>query len=127
MEEQGYKLKDSLVFQDNKSSILMEENGQSSCTGNARHINIHYFWIKDKVEQWEVWVAYNPTHMMLDDYFTKPLVGALFIKFHEYVMVWKLITDLFVSFDTNRIKEKDENRNKKRVICGYFYIREMHT
>ena len=37
---QGYKIEDTVVYQDNKSAILMEINGRNSCTGNSRHINI---------------------------------------------------------------------------------------
>ena len=43
MEAQGYKVKDSVIYQDNKSAILMEINGKNSYTGNSRHINIRYF------------------------------------------------------------------------------------
>lgn len=94
MEAQRYKLKDNVLFQDNKSAILMEKNGRNSCTGNSRHINVRYFWIKDKVDQKEVRVEYTPSHLMLADYFTKPLMGALFIKLREYIMGWKPIDDL---------------------------------
>ena len=43
MEAQGYSLKDNVIYQDNKSAILMEINGRNSCSGNSRHINIRYF------------------------------------------------------------------------------------
>jgi len=36
----GYEIKDNVVYQDNKSAILMEINGRKSCTRNSRHINI---------------------------------------------------------------------------------------
>lgn len=105
MNEQGYELKDNVIYQDNKSAILMEKNGRNSCTGNSRHINIRYFWIKDKVDSGEVRVDYTPTHLMLADYFTKPLMGTLFIKLREYVMGWKPIEDLIISLNNSRIKE----------------------
>ena len=43
LNEQGYEIKDNVVFQDNKSAILMENNGIKSCTGNSRHINFRFF------------------------------------------------------------------------------------
>ena len=54
MEAQGYKVKNNILYQDNKSAILMEKNGRNSCTGNSKHIDVRYFWIKDRVDQGEV-------------------------------------------------------------------------
>ena len=64
------------MFQDNKSAILMESNGRNSCTGNSRHINVRYFFIKDRIDKGEMKVEYLPTDLMLADYFTKPLNGT---------------------------------------------------
>jgi len=50
MESQGYKIDKHVLYQDNKSAILMEINGRNSCTDNSRHIDIRYFWIKDRVD-----------------------------------------------------------------------------
>ena len=83
----------------------MEKNGKNICTRNWRHINVRYFWIKDRVDQGEFRTEYTPTHLMLAHYFTKPLVGSLFIKLHEYVMGWKPIDDLITPLDATRIKE----------------------
>jgi hypothetical protein len=76
MEAQGYIIDNNTLYQDNKSAILMEINRRNSCTGNSRQINIRYFWIKDKVNSGEIKVEYLPTHIMLADYFTKPLQGS---------------------------------------------------
>ena len=45
---QGYDIKQN-IFQDNQSEIKMKKNGKKSCTGNSRHIDIHYFFAKDRV------------------------------------------------------------------------------
>ena len=73
MEGQGYKVKDSVIYQDNQSAILMEINGRDSRTENSRYINIRYFWIKDRIDNKEVRIEYLPTHIILVDYYTKPL------------------------------------------------------
>ena len=86
LKEQGYGIKNNVLFQDNQSAIRMEVNGRNSCTGNSRHIDIRYFFVKDRVDQGEVQVKYCPTKDMLADFFTKPLQGALFNKFREQVM-----------------------------------------
>ena len=86
LEEQGYKLKSNLIHQDNQSAMKMEVNGRTSCTGNSRHVNIRYFFIKDRVDKGEVDITYCPTGQMLADFFTKPLQGSLFKKFKSVIM-----------------------------------------
>ena len=57
------------------SAIHMEKNGRNSCTGNSRHIHIIYFFVKDIIYKGEMRVEYCPTHLLLADLFTKPLMG----------------------------------------------------
>ena len=80
---QGVVIKQNVTYQDNQSAILMEKNGCNSCTGNSRHIDIRYFFIKDRVDKKEVSIEYCPTHSMLADFFTKSLQGALFRKYKD--------------------------------------------
>jgi hypothetical protein len=40
---QGYRVVENLLLQDNKSSILLEQNGKASSGKHTRHINIQYF------------------------------------------------------------------------------------
>ena len=48
---QGYILHKNVLYQDNESAIKMEKNGINSCTGNARHVSISYFFVKDLVDK----------------------------------------------------------------------------
>ena len=43
LDEQGYGIKDNIIFQDNQSTMKMLINGRNPCTGNSRHINVRYF------------------------------------------------------------------------------------
>ena len=43
-------------------------------------------------------IVYCPTHLMLDDYFTKPLQGELFHKFRDIIMV--RVSTLTLLYDT---------------------------
>ena len=76
--EQGYEIRNNIIYQDNESAIKMEVNGRNSCTGNSRHVDIKYFWVKDRVDKKEVEIKYCPTTLMLADYYTKPLQGNVF-------------------------------------------------
>ena len=78
LQAQGYSVGGSTIYQDNKSAILLEKNGRGSSSKRMRHINIRYFFIRDRVQSDEVDIKYCPTEEMVADYFTKPLQGALF-------------------------------------------------
>ena len=78
LEEQGYKIKENIVYQDNQSAMKIEKNGIQSCGQKLRHINKRYFFIKDRVDMNEIRIEYCPTEKMLADFFTKPLQGKLF-------------------------------------------------
>ena len=47
---QGNKIENNIYFQDNESTIRFETNGRNSCGSKSRHINIRYFWIKNRLE-----------------------------------------------------------------------------
>ena len=83
---QGYAIKDNILYEDNKSTMLMLKNGRNSCTGNSRHIDIRYFFVKDRIDKGELRVEYCPSSIMLADFFTKPLQGQLFKKFRDVIM-----------------------------------------
>ena len=86
LEELGYCMRTNVLYQDNQSAIKMEKNGKSSTTGKSRHVHIRYFFLKDRVSKGEVEIQYCPTSIMLADYFTKPLQGALFRKYWNVIM-----------------------------------------
>ena len=43
MEAQGYDIKRNILYQDNKSAILLKTNGKSSSSPQTRAMNIRYF------------------------------------------------------------------------------------
>jgi hypothetical protein len=86
MEAQGYKIDDNILYQDNKSAILLEKNGKASSSKRTKHINIRYFFITDRIQKKELSVEWCPTENMIGDYATKPLQGAAFKKFRDYIM-----------------------------------------
>jgi hypothetical protein len=48
MKAQGSQVRDNVLFQDNKSSNLLEKNGKASSSKRTKHINIRYFFITDR-------------------------------------------------------------------------------
>jgi hypothetical protein len=86
LEAQGYKIDDNVLYEDNKSSILLETNGRGSSSKRTRHIAIRYFFIADRVKSKEIRIEYCPTGIMIADYFTKPLQGMIFRKWRDMIM-----------------------------------------
>ena len=86
MGAQGYPLVENKFHQDNMSTIRFEKNGRKSCGPNSRHIDIRYFFIKDRLENDGFEVVHCPTWRMLADFFTKPLQGNLFRKLRAVIM-----------------------------------------
>jgi hypothetical protein len=86
MDAQGYGIQENIVFQDNKSAILMEKNGKASSSKRTKHINIRYYFVTDRINKKELTVEWCPTGDMIGDYMTKPTQGALFRKFRDQIM-----------------------------------------
>ena len=86
LDAQGYGIRDSVVYQDNKSAILLEENGKMSSSKRTRHLNIRYFFVTDRIRAKELRIEHCPTEEMISDYFTKPLQGALFRRMRNTLM-----------------------------------------
>jgi len=89
LEHHGYRVDKNIVFQDNKTSILLEINGLKSAGKRSRAINLRYVWITDQIKKGNVSVEYCPTGEMKADFFTKPLVGAKIFRFRKSILVEK--------------------------------------
>jgi len=66
------------IYQDNKSTILLSENGKMSSSKRTKQLDVCYYFVTDCIKRGEVKVAYCPRENMLADFFTKPLQGATF-------------------------------------------------
>jgi hypothetical protein len=76
----------SVIIQDNTSTIQLEKNGKQSSTKRTRHINIRYFYVRSKVKNGDVRIVYCPTKEMVSDYLTKPLQGSVFRTHRNSIM-----------------------------------------
>ena len=88
MAAQGFKFKRNIFYQDNQSAMRLERNGRQSCGQKSRHIDIRYFFIKDRIKSGDIDLQYCPTEIMLADFFTKPLQGKQFKLLRSAVMGW---------------------------------------
>ena len=86
LQAQGYAVNENIVYQDNKSAILLETNGKASSSKRTKHINVRYFFVTDRIAKQELKVEWCPTGDMIADFMTKPLQGALFRRFRDMIM-----------------------------------------
>ena len=86
LEAQGYESKDTVVLHDNKSCMLLHNNGKASSSKRTRHLNIRYYFLSDRIANGELRVEFCPTDEMVADFFTKPLQGAKFREFRKIIM-----------------------------------------
>ena len=51
---QVYEIRNHIIYQDNETTIKLENNGRNSYIGNSRHVDRENFWVKDRVDKNEV-------------------------------------------------------------------------
>ena len=82
----GVEISKNILYQDNKSAMLLERNGFESVGKRSKHLNIRYFFVKDIERAGMVCIEHCPTAEMIADFFTKPLQGQKFKEFRSQVL-----------------------------------------
>ena len=75
IESQGYEVECIDLHQDNTSTKLLMKNGRLSSGKKTKHIQAKFFFIKDRIDDWEMTVVNCPNEGMWADILTKPLQG----------------------------------------------------
>ena len=78
MEAQGYTIESNVLYQDNKSTILLAKNGRMSAGKNCWDIKNWFFLITDRVDQGDLLISHMGTKSMWADVNTKPVQGGLY-------------------------------------------------
>ena len=86
MEAQGYPIENNILYQDNKSTILLAKNGRMSTEKNRKHVKNRFFLITDKVSQGDLEIRHMGKKEMWADINTKPVQGQLFMIFRAEMM-----------------------------------------
>jgi hypothetical protein len=82
---QGYDMEPATIYQDNQSTIALIAKGRSTAEA-TRHINIRFYFVKDRIDSGELEVSYMPTQNMIADILTKPLQGELFRRLRKLLL-----------------------------------------
>ncbi len=86
LKAQGFAVSNNILYQDNKSAMLVETNGRASSSKRTRHIEIRYYYVADRVAKGDLRVVWCPTDEMIADLVTKPLQGKAFVKFRDLLI-----------------------------------------
>ena len=92
MEAQGYRIVANILYQDNKSTILLLNNGKESAGKHLRALNIHVFFVNDQIEKKNIEVWYCNTKEMWADPMTKPKQGREFKHMVDLLMGRKSVS-----------------------------------
>jgi hypothetical protein len=74
---QGHDTGPVTIYQDNTSCLALVERGRSGAE-RTRHISIHYFWVKERVDNGEPSIERKGIVDMYANLLTKPLQGSQF-------------------------------------------------
>jgi hypothetical protein len=89
LNDQGLNISSVVIKQDNQSTIALIEKGRST-SEKTRHVNIRYFWIKDRIDNGNLKVEYQATEDMVADVLTKPLQGDKFVILRNKLLNWPM-------------------------------------
>ena len=81
LDTQGCNIFDNIVFQDNKSAIISENNSKASSRKRTKHMNIIYCFPTDRIKKYELSIEWCPIADTIGYFMTKPGQGAVFTKF----------------------------------------------
>jgi hypothetical protein len=85
--EFGYELGPVKLYQDNEAAIKLLENNMSN-SFKSKHINVRYFYAREKIDNGELKIIKLPTDKMIADVLTKPMTGVK----HKVMVEWLLNT-----------------------------------
>ena len=86
MKAQRFVGRNNILYQDNKSAMLLETNGYASSSKRTRHIKIRYYLVPDRIAKGDLRIVWCPTEQMIADFLTKPLQGNAFVKIRDLIM-----------------------------------------
>jgi hypothetical protein len=85
---QGHGDQPATIFQDNLSCMSLLAKGKSTSM-RTRHIQIRYFWVKERVDNGEAVILHMRSEAMGPaNALTKPLVGSQFIEERQQLTNW---------------------------------------
>ena len=70
---QGEEAKEDILYQDDKSCIILHKNYLFSTSKGSKYINIYYFFAVDRIEKEKMRIVYYLIEDMIADRSSKPV------------------------------------------------------
>ena len=86
LKDQGYDFHVNVIYQDNQSTIRLENNDRRSSINQKRHANIRYYFITDSITNQDSQIELCPTLDIIRDYFINSLQGYQFRRFLNIII-----------------------------------------
>ena len=58
LEAKGFDIKEAVMYQDNLSALIINNNGRLSSVNRIKHIHVRYLLIKDRMSMGDLKVKY---------------------------------------------------------------------
>jgi hypothetical protein len=85
---QGHPLGPAIIYQDNMSSMALAAKGRPT-SKRSRHIDIRYFWIKERCDVGDIKIVHRPTELMGPaNILTKAVQAAQFVSERQQLTNW---------------------------------------
>ena len=84
---QGHETGPLTVYQDNMSCLALMKRGRSAAE-KTRHIDIRYFWMKERVTGGDAVMKHLGTEKMYANVLTKPLQGSQYVIERDMLTGW---------------------------------------
>jgi hypothetical protein len=75
----------TMIYVDNQSAIKLAKNPVQH--GRSKHIDTRFHFLRDHVKQKTIELQYCHTTEQVADIFTKPLLGAIFMRLRDMLGV----------------------------------------
>jgi len=78
------------IYCDNSGVVLLASN--PVLHSKTKHFELDHFFVRDRVQQQRLSVVHLPSQDQIVDLLTKPVFGAMFLKFRSKLMVEPIST-----------------------------------
>ena len=123
LEAQGYDTLKNILYQDNKSTTLLEENENKIYSKRNREINIRYLFMTYQIGGGELNVQYWPTIEMIAGFMSNMVQGEIFKKIVNVlwsIELWPIKCDNRSVLDGS-LQEKSTNTREILYIENVYY------
>ena len=80
-----YSVTENILFQGNRSVLLLKNNDNTSSGKRTNHINVRFF-VTDRIQKGDISVEWCPINDITGYFFTNPNQGSLFRRFTDMIM-----------------------------------------